>query len=519
MVSMKKISRFMKALLACLLVICNLSIFVYAENAVETVDGIKYKSYSSYYSVFDASDYSYASDEDKANPVVIKSEINGIPVTRIESHAFSNSSIVSLIVPSSVNFVYKYAFMNCSSLRKVEFEASDEKVTVENEVFNGCEYLEEITLPTKISQSVGRNFFKNCYNLKNIIIPEGVTEIGFDAFRYCEALESVVLPSSLMSITDGAFYHCTSIKSVAVNGGKNFKVSNDALYSYDGNTLIIYFNGLGSTEYSVASGTKIIGYGAFAYSSLKKVILPDGLEKIGLYAFSNCEKLSEINIPDSVKYISSDKLDGQYMPSYAFEKCYSLKEITIPAGIINYSEAFISSGLEKVTFADGTTEIQSNAFKDCKSLKEVYIPSSVTSIENGYFKNLNGVIVYNDSIKILTVNSNPTVGYKTNTTVKIAANNVTDDCVLAVYQNGSRSEIKPDSNGNCYYEVNIGQLTSSVSYSVKIEKNNVVQKNTKGDELVKTFTINVNNSLADKISAFFTYLFNFFKRPTYTVSY
>ncbi len=530
----------------------NLSTFVYAENGVETVYGIKYKLYdfddNKYYSVFDASGYSYDSDSDKTIPVSLEREINGIPVTNIESNAFSDSTIVSLTIPKSVNYISDSAFMKCTSLKKVVFEASDEEVTIESEVFNDCENLEEIILPTKMSQKVGRNFFKNCYSLKSIIIPEGVTKIGYDAFRYCESLESVVLPSTLTSITDGAFYHCTSIKGITVSGSENFKVSNDALYSYDGNTLIVYFNGLDSTEYSVASNTKTIGYGAFAYSKLKKVTLPNGIETIGRFAFSNCQSLSEINIPDSIKFICSDQTGERYVDSYAFDSCSSLKEITIPAGLSNYRAAFVDSGLEKVVLADGTAEIQSNAFKNCNSLKAIYIPSSVTSIEKGYFENLTDVVFYcetasyakqfaaengikyalvkedgntnaNDNIKILTVNSNPTVGYKTNTTVKIAANNVPNDCVLAVYKNGSRSEIKPDENGNCYYEKNIGELTSSVSYSVKIEKNNVVQKNIKGVELVKTFTINVNNSLIGKISAFFTYLFNFFKRPTYIVTY
>ena len=394
---MKKNSRFLIFLSVCLLIVFNLSVFVYAANTEVNVNGIKYKSYAdSYYAVSSASGFSYASEDDKSNPVVLESEINGLPVTKIDSNAFSDTcKIVSLKVPSSVNTVSKEAFKNCVSLKKVVFDISNTTVKFLAGVFDGCENLIEVELPTKMSNTIGNNFFKNCSSLVSVTIPEGVTTIKINAFDNCTSLKSVSLPSTLETIsTEGVFNRCESLKNIILNGGTNFKIINSALYTYDGETLIAYPIGLNKKEYSVALGTKIIGFGAFAYSKLEKVTLPDGLETIGRYAFQSCESLSEINLPDSVKYISSDILDGRYMESYAFDNCSALKEITIPAGIISYRATFVGSGLEKVVFADGTTEIQSNAFKDCKSLKEVYIPSTVTSIEKGYFENLDNLVIY-----------------------------------------------------------------------------------------------------------------------------
>lgn len=399
---MKKVKKFLIFLIVLILAVCSLSVTSFAGNSEKTVDGITYKLYGTYYAVSDAIQYTYASETDKSTPVTIKSEIDGIPVTKIDEHAFSNSketkysNIVSLVIPSSVTSVPANAFKDCTSLESVKFETSVKTVKIKEGLFDGCENLKEVTLPTMMTDEIGQYFFRNCYNLTNIEIPEGVTELGAYAFLNLKQLKSISLPSTLTTINDGAIFNCPRLINITVNGGTSFKIINSALYSYDGKELISYPIGLSvdNKEYTVSSGTKRIGYGAFADSLLEKITLPYGLEEIGGYAFYTCEKLSEINIPETVKYIGTNKKGERFDESNAFMQCSSLKEITIPAGIINYRAAFVSSGLEKVTFADGTTEIQSNAFGYCYSLKEVYIPSSITSIEKGYFENLDNIVIY-----------------------------------------------------------------------------------------------------------------------------
>ncbi|MBQ3248698.1 MAG: leucine-rich repeat domain-containing protein [Alistipes sp.] len=53
-------------------------------------------------------------------------------------------------------------------------------------------------------------------SLESIIIPDGITKIGFYAFDYCSSLESVTIPDSVTSIGSGAFYSCDSLKSVTI---------------------------------------------------------------------------------------------------------------------------------------------------------------------------------------------------------------------------------------------------------------------------------------------------------------
>ncbi|MDO5131280.1 MAG: leucine-rich repeat domain-containing protein [Prevotellaceae bacterium] len=54
-----------------------------------------------------------------------------------------------------------------------------------------------------------------CY-LKNLIIPEGVTNIGLGAYERCSALISVHISDSVTIIRDNAFYNCRSLEDVYI---------------------------------------------------------------------------------------------------------------------------------------------------------------------------------------------------------------------------------------------------------------------------------------------------------------
>ena len=56
----------------------------------------------------------------------------------------------------------------------------------------------------------------NGYNVKAVIIENGVTSIGEYAFYSCDSLTSISISKSVTSIGDGAFFGCTSLKSVSI---------------------------------------------------------------------------------------------------------------------------------------------------------------------------------------------------------------------------------------------------------------------------------------------------------------
>ena len=111
-------------------------------------------------------------------------------------------------------------------------------------------------------------------------------------------------------------------------------------------------------------------------SSIKTVVIENGVTSIGKYAFYGCSALTSITIPDSV--ISID--------DYAFSMCSGLTSITIPNSVANIGRrAFDGCGLTSITLGNGVTSIGYETFYGCTGLTSITIPDSVTSIGNDAF--------------------------------------------------------------------------------------------------------------------------------------
>ena len=93
------------------------------------------------------------------------------------------------------------------------------------------------------------------------------------------------------------------------------------------------------------------------------IIIPEGTEKVGDYAFYNCRGLTSITIPDSVTSIGE----------CAFYDCSGLTSITIPDSVtsIGSSAFFGCSGLTSITIPDSVTSIRDYAFYNCSGLTSI----------------------------------------------------------------------------------------------------------------------------------------------------
>ena len=60
--------------------------------------------------------------------------------------------------------------------------------------------------------------YRDCVNLKEILIPYGITFIGDDCFENCVSLEKVTLPASITEIYSTAFTNCSSLSEIKFNG-------------------------------------------------------------------------------------------------------------------------------------------------------------------------------------------------------------------------------------------------------------------------------------------------------------
>lgn len=130
-------------------------------------------------------------------------------------------------------------------------------------------------------------------------------------------------------------------------------------------------------------------------SSLKHIVLPETLEKIGHHAFYGCSSLESIVIPDSVTEIGMGAFCGcqsltsailpenlPRLPESCFRSCTSLRSIAIPRNTEEIGDFCFSgcTSLSAVSLGDSTKILGDCAFYMCSSMKGLYIPDSVQLI-------------------------------------------------------------------------------------------------------------------------------------------
>ena len=66
-------------------------------------------------------------------------------------------------------------------------------------------------MPEYTIKTIGKEGFTCCYNLTELILPNGTIGIGYYAFRDCYNLESIILPDSMIKISRYAFSNCRNL--------------------------------------------------------------------------------------------------------------------------------------------------------------------------------------------------------------------------------------------------------------------------------------------------------------------
>jgi len=297
---------------------------------------------------------------------------NGI--TRIGDYAFNGLGITSITIPDSVTSIGVDAFyyLKTYSLERSIYINSFKKwceIDFENYYSNpmsgGSELylnnflIKEIKIPNNIT-NINDYTFCGCRSLTSVTIPDSVTSIGEGAFRDCTNLTSIAIPDSVTRIGEGAFNKCTSLTSITIP---------DSITSIE-NYTFGYCTSL--TSITIPDSVTSIGEGAFRdCTNLTSIAIPDSVTSIGP-AFYGCKSLTCITIPDSITSIEN----------YTFYYCTSLTSITIPDSVTSIGEEAFNkcTSLTSITIPDSVTSIGRGAFRDCTNLTSIAIPDSVTRI-------------------------------------------------------------------------------------------------------------------------------------------
>lgn len=224
----------------------------------------------------------------------------------------------------------------------------------------------------------------------DIIIPENIEWVGRNSFFDCRINSLIILPT-LKTIEPNAFssyidkyaYPNTFTISEDISGegleypANDYCIENGRIYNKNKTELYFVPVGVEGIVTIPVGVVKIMGKAFSKCDKMTSVEMPESLQSIGEEAFSQCKALGKVNIPDGVTTIGSG----------AFRQCRALEMVSIPTSLDKISQSLFDNceSLKSVDIPESVKTIGDYAFYYCKSLSSIMIPDKVVSIGNNAF--------------------------------------------------------------------------------------------------------------------------------------
>ena len=325
-----------------------------------------------------------------------KDDITSVTITdgvkSVGSYSFGYyGNLVTVTIGNDVETIGEYAFGDCYKFTTLNLGNSVKHIG--NRAFMWAKVLTGFTLPSTLETIGDRAFLQNKL-ITSLTIPSSVTSIGQSAFMYCAALTSITVeattpPTLKETVFDGV---PTSIPlnvpngSVAVytaadqwnafdiqgydpapgGGSTPANVCGDGLtWELNGGVLTISYDGEGTgemTDFGYENDQNPVNVAPWKEnkSEITTVIVGDGVKSIGNYAFNDLsENFKAVTIANSVERIGV----------FAFTNSEEITEITLPSSLKTIDErGFANCGFTSITIPSGVTSIGYQAFSYCTGL-------------------------------------------------------------------------------------------------------------------------------------------------------
>lgn len=366
--------------------------------------------------------------DDVQGVIIIPEELKGKTITKVMTKGFSD----------------------CNYLTDVVFLG--ETIQIESGAFKNCSNLKRVILPALLSK-IDNETFSGCVSLTSIDIPDTVIQIKQHTFKDCTQLTKLKLSASLSDVANSAFVGCNNLKTLTVDASNpTFKSDGNCIIRKPDDALI-----MGCSNSIIPNGVKSIKSRAFnECNGLTKIDIPNGVASIENNAFYKCTNLNEVNYPATLQEITTKQIASSP----------HIKTLTVDANnptfksdgncIIRKSDNALILGCSKSIIPNDVKSICSYAFYECVGLTKIDIPSGVTSIENHAFykcTNLNAInypatiqelapqhLFSASNLKTITVDkSNTTFKSDGNCIIRKSDNALILGCMGSVIPNGVKS--------------------------------------------------------------------------------
>lgn len=353
----------------------------------------------------------------KGNATLRSVYIGGI-TAGIGTEAFEGCSSLSYVYLSqSVKTIKDRAFGGCGSLARVVIDASVPPKTGKEvfplndglviEVIDGARevYAREWKRYEKLIVENGFTVVDGvlvCYKgiAKDVIVPEGVTELGKYVFQGCAYMETLTLPEGLIKLGDGAINSCNSLRSIKFpdslsdigTDSLSFNKSLECLDIPVNVTRIrqnaVRFND-SMTRLNVYCNLNLTGIAFVSLNNLSEIHFYGVIENISNLNFTCMPRLSKVVFYNTVLSLGGEE-EKNFDAPFAFNAkltTVEFRDTVIALGGKAFSNCI---SLSEVTLYGNLMNLGRSAFSACTKLKGI-----VASVDNLFLSNDEYGLLYN----------------------------------------------------------------------------------------------------------------------------
>ena len=224
---------------------------------------------------------------------------------------------------------------------------------------------------------IGAWAFRNSDILRSVIIPESIEKIVAGAFFDCNHLERVTIPKSVKYILGAPFESCNSLCEMLVDPQNAYYCSVDGnLYSKDQSEFVFYAPGKTQAKFEIPQGVSSVHRDAFSHCEfLKSIAIPETVRELPYDAIMYCKGMQGITVDENNPIYCSINGNLYSKDGKTFLRLCAFAENTtliIPEGVTSIEDyaAYYGDSLTAVTIPETVIYIAPNAFAQCPNLTE-----------------------------------------------------------------------------------------------------------------------------------------------------
>lgn len=218
--------------------------------------------------------------------------------TALVSDEISDAEINTIKTTYSTSEVKKFGALGANNIAAGVFKENDKLCFVDlpdqlnavsKYMFEGCYNLKGVEGTHSKLTEIQYRAFANCTQLKDIILPAGLTTLGDQAFANTGLVDNIPDVSTVTNLGERIFENCTELTTVIYKGNRI------PHYTFSGCESLENFY-WGDTSNSNIDNVNYFGIGAFAGTKFSTFNIPKNVSTLYDDAFSGCANLTKVSM-------------------------------------------------------------------------------------------------------------------------------------------------------------------------------------------------------------------------------